>query len=50
MTQENKIKMKPESECLWGTVSLGEVMIRLDSSDMRIKTARSFRVWKVHSM
>lgn len=40
------LKIKPKSECRWDAVSLGEVMIRMDPDDMRIKTARSFRVWE----
>jgi 2-dehydro-3-deoxygluconokinase len=40
------ITVKPKSECRWDEISLGEVMIRLDPGDSRIKTARSFRVWE----
>jgi len=32
--------------CRFDLVSLGEVMIRLDPGDTRIKTARSFKVWE----
>jgi len=46
MTQGNKLKIKTGLECLWDAVSLGEVMIRLDPGDMRIKTTRAFRVWE----
>ena len=42
----NKLEIKPKSECLWDAVSLGEIMIRLDPGDMRIKNTRSFRVWE----
>ena len=40
------LKIKPESDCKWDLVSLGEVMLRLDPWDGRISTARSFRVWE----
>src|SRR5215469_13876724 len=33
-------------ECAFDQVSLGEVMLRLDLGDMRIKTAREFRAWE----
>jgi len=38
--------VKPASECRYDEVSLGEVMLRLDPGDVRIHTARSFRVWE----
>jgi 2-dehydro-3-deoxygluconokinase len=34
------------SECRFDLVSLGEVMLRLDPGEGRIKTARSFNVWE----
>lgn len=40
------LKLKPESECKYDILSLGEVMLRLDPGDDRIHTARSFRVWE----
>lgn len=40
------LSIKPKSECRWDEVSLGEVMIRLDPGDTRIKTAREFKVWE----
>jgi 2-dehydro-3-deoxygluconokinase len=40
------LKIKPESECRWDIVSLGEVMLRFDPGDDRIHTARNFRVWE----
>jgi 2-dehydro-3-deoxygluconokinase len=33
-------------ECAYDLVSLGEVMLRLDPGEERIRTARSFRVWE----
>ena len=46
MSQDKKLKIKPKSECMWDVIALGEIMLRLDPGDMRIKTARSFRVWE----
>ena len=40
------LHIKSQEECRWDEVSLGEVMLRLDPGDMRIKTAREFRVWE----
>jgi 2-dehydro-3-deoxygluconokinase len=40
------LEVRPKSECRWDVVSLGEVMLRLDPGDVRIHTARSFRVWE----
>ncbi len=40
------ITMKPSSECRFDAVSLGEVMLRLDPGEGRIRTARQFRVWE----
>lgn len=37
---------KSKSDCRWGLVSLGEVMLRLDPGDERIHTTRNFRVWE----
>lgn len=36
----------PTSECRYDAVSLGEVMLRLDPGERRIRTARSFQVWE----
>jgi 2-dehydro-3-deoxygluconokinase len=33
-------------ECRWDSLSLGEVMLRLDPGDTRIHTARHFNVWE----
>ena len=40
------LKIKKKSECMWDELSLGEIMLRFDPSDIRIKTARNFRVWE----
>ncbi len=38
--------IRPVEDCVWDEVSLGEIMIRLDPGDGRIRTARNFRVWE----
>jgi 2-dehydro-3-deoxygluconokinase len=38
--------VKPKSSCEFDQVSLGEVMLRLDPGDVRIRTARSFKAWE----
>ena len=38
------LSIRPASECRFDAVSLGEVMLRLDPGEGRIRTARSFRV------
>jgi 2-dehydro-3-deoxygluconokinase len=40
------LQIKEKARCKWDLVSLGEVMLRLDPGDVRIHTARSFRVWE----
>ena len=40
------LKLRPEKECRYDAVSLGEVMLRLDPGEGRIRTARSFRAWE----
>jgi 2-dehydro-3-deoxygluconokinase len=40
------LSIKPESECRWDVVSIGEVMLRFDPGEDRIHTARHFRVWE----
>lgn len=41
-----ELKLRPKEECMFDEISLGEIMLRLDPGDARIKTARSFRVWE----
>ena len=41
-----RLRIKPAEACRFDQVSLGEVMIRLDPGDGRIRTAREFRVWE----
>ena len=40
------LKLRPAEECKFDAVSLGEVMLRLDPGEGRIRTARNFRVWE----
>lgn len=40
------IKLRSAEECLWDEVSLGEIMLRLDPGDGRVRNAREFRVWE----
>jgi 2-dehydro-3-deoxygluconokinase len=40
------LTIKPKSSCLFDEVSLGEVMLRLDPGDMRVRTARTFTAWE----
>jgi len=41
-----ELSIRPASECRFDAVSLGEVMLRLDPGEGRIRTARSFRAWE----
>jgi 2-dehydro-3-deoxygluconokinase len=40
------LELRPQDECRWDLVSLGEVMLRLDPGDRRIATTRTFDVWE----
>ncbi len=40
------LNLRPKNECMFDEISLGEVMLRLDPGEGRIKTARSFRAWE----
>jgi 2-dehydro-3-deoxygluconokinase len=40
------LQVKPKASCKYDCLSLGEVMLRLDPGEGRIKTARQFRVWE----
>jgi len=41
-----ELSIRPASQCRYDVVSLGEVMLRLDPGEGRIRTARSFRAWE----
>ena len=40
------LTIRPEKECRYACVSLGEIMLRLDPGDGRVRTARSFTAWE----
>lgn len=40
------LDIKPKSGCMYDCISLGEVMLRFDPGEGRIRTARYFRVWE----
>ena len=40
------LNIKPASECTYDCISLGEVMLRLDPGEGRIRTTRQFQAWE----
>lgn len=40
------LEIKPAEACRYDLVSLGEIMLRFDPGEGRVRTARSFRVWE----
>ena len=40
------LPLRPADACRYDAVALGEVMLRLDPGEGRIRTARSFRAWE----
>ena len=40
------LEIRPANECRWDLVSLGEIMLRLDPGEGRVRTSRSFQVWE----
>ncbi|WP_026504607.1 sugar kinase [Butyrivibrio sp. NC3005] len=41
-----ELNLRAKEDCKFDAVSLGEVMLRLDPGEGRIRTARSFRAWE----
>lgn len=41
-----RLNLRPADQCRYDEISLGEVMLRLDPGEGRIRTARSFRAWE----
>ncbi len=41
-----KLQIKPADSCTFDQASLGEVMLRLDPGESRVRTARQFRAWE----
>ncbi len=44
--EDAALDLRPAEECNFDIVSLGEVMLRLDPGEGRIRTTRQFRVWE----
>lgn len=40
------ISIRPSEECIYDCVSLGEIMLRLDPGEGRVRTARNFKAWE----
>ena len=40
------LTLKDKKDCKYDMLALGEVMLRLDPGDMRVRNARSFRAWE----
>lgn len=40
------LNLRPADECAFDAASLGEVMLRLDPGEGRIRTARAFKAWE----
>jgi 2-dehydro-3-deoxygluconokinase len=40
------LQIKPADQCQFDELSLGEIMLRLDPGEGRIRTAREFKVWE----
>ena len=40
------LDIKPASSCKYDLIALGEIMLRLDPGEGRVRTAREFKVWE----
>src|SRR5512136_2076513 len=40
------LNIRPEGSCRHDLVALGEIMLRLDPGEGRVRTAREFKVWE----
>ncbi len=40
------LNLRPKEECKYDCISLGEIMLRLDPGDGRVRTAREFKAWE----
>jgi 2-dehydro-3-deoxygluconokinase len=40
------LTVKPAGSCRWDLLSLGEIMLRLDPGEGRVRTTREFKVWE----
>ncbi len=41
-----KLNIKKVDDCRWDGLAMGEIMLRLDPGEGRLKTTRSFQVWE----
>ena len=41
-----ELALRPSDTCRYDAISLGEIMLRLDPGDLRIRTARTFQAWE----
>lgn len=41
-----KLQIRPADSCAYDCLSLGEIMLRLDPGDSRVRVARQFTVWE----
>src|SRR5438093_574239 len=40
------LDIRPATECKYDVIALGEIMLRLDPGEGRVRTAREFKVWE----
>jgi 2-dehydro-3-deoxygluconokinase len=40
------LSLRPADQCAFDQISLGEIMLRLDPGEGRVRTAREFKVWE----
>ena len=40
------LSLKPAGSTRWDMIALGEIMLRLDPGDTRVRVAREFQVWE----
>ena len=40
------LNVKPAGTCRWDMIALGEIMLRLDPGESRVRVAREFKVWE----
>jgi len=43
---ETPLPFRPEADCQWDILALGEVMLRFDPGEGRIRNSRTFQVWE----
>ena len=46
MSQQNFLAIRPADSCEFDLISLGEIMLRLDPGEGRVRTARHFSAWE----